>query len=137
VGQTWKLGSRRCSGLGIHQTRSPIHSISADHRGADRVDVVGLPNGHPSGTAASSARMPTAASVSRPIAVMADLSGSAPNVLFEVGFAFALGKPCVLVCSTPLNELPFDIRNQKTISYAKGQTYLLKEDLIPALRAIP
>jgi hypothetical protein len=34
-------------------------------------------------------------------AVIADLSGSAPNVLFELGFAFALGKPCILICSTP------------------------------------
>lgn len=69
-------------------------------------------------------------------AVIADLSGSAPNVLFELGFAFALGKPCVLICSTPLSELPFDIRNQKTIAYARGQTYQLKEDLIQALGAV-
>jgi len=69
-------------------------------------------------------------------AVIADLSESAPNVLFELGFAFALEKPCVLICATPLDELPFDIRNQKTISYAKGQTYQLKEDLIQPLRMI-
>jgi hypothetical protein len=69
-------------------------------------------------------------------AVIADLSESAPNVLFELGFAFALGKPCVLICSTPLEDLPFDIRNQNTIKYGKGQTYQLKEDLIPALRAV-
>lgn len=69
-------------------------------------------------------------------AVIADLSGSAPNVLFELGFAFALGKPCVLICSTPLDQLPFDVRNQRTIAYAKGQTYQLKDDLIPLLRTI-
>ncbi|HWC49434.1 MAG TPA: toll/interleukin-1 receptor domain-containing protein [Solirubrobacterales bacterium] len=69
-------------------------------------------------------------------AVIADLSESAPNVLFELGFAFALGKTCILICSTPLSELPFDIRNQRTIAYAKGQTYQLKEDLIQTLRAV-
>lgn len=69
-------------------------------------------------------------------AMIADLSESAPSVLFELGFALALEKPCILVCSTPLAELPFDVRNLRTISYAKGQTYQLKEDLIPTLGAI-
>jgi nucleoside 2-deoxyribosyltransferase len=69
-------------------------------------------------------------------AVIADLSGSAPNVLFELGFAFALGKPCILVCSTPLDELPFDIRNQRVIPYGKGRTYQLREELISALATV-
>lgn len=69
-------------------------------------------------------------------AVIADLSGSAPNVLFELGFAFALGKPCILVCSTPLDELPFDIRNQRVIPYGQGRTYQLREELISALATV-
>ena len=69
-------------------------------------------------------------------AVIADLSESGPNVLFELGFAFALGKPCILICSSPLDELPFDIRNQRIIQYLLGQTYQLKEELVRALKAV-
>jgi hypothetical protein len=35
------------------------------------------------------------------VAVVADLSESKPNVLYEVGFAHALGKPTIHICSTP------------------------------------
>lgn len=69
-------------------------------------------------------------------AVIVDLSESTPNVLFEYGFALALKKPYVLICSTPLDELPFDIQYKKVITYSKGQTYELKEELLKILRVI-
>ena len=63
------------------------------------------------------------------IAVIVDLSGSKPNVLYEAGFAHALKKPTVHICSTPLSDLPFDVRNWNTISYNIGQTTALSDVL--------
>lgn len=74
--------------------------------------------------------------ITESIAVIADLSESKPNVLYEVGFAHALGKPVVHICSTPLSELPFDVKTWNTILYKKGQTHALKEKLADTLRAV-
>lgn len=68
-------------------------------------------------------------------AVIADLSESNPNVLYEVGYAHALDRPTVLVCSTPLEELPFDVRNINTLAYTKGAIRQLLEPLERRLRA--
>jgi nucleoside 2-deoxyribosyltransferase len=59
--------------------------------------------------------------------VVADLSDSRPNVLYEVGYAEALRKPVIQICSTPTAALPFNVRNNQTISYAIGQTAKLKK----------
>ncbi|MGD2158341.1 MAG: hypothetical protein PVG14_18855 [Anaerolineales bacterium] len=67
--------------------------------------------------------------IRRAIAVVADLSESHPNVLYEVGYAHALKKPTVHICSTPLGELPFDVAHWNTIQYRQGQTHLLREQL--------
>ncbi len=69
-------------------------------------------------------------------AVIVDLSEAKPNVLYEAGFAHALKKPTVHICSTPLSELPFDVRNWNTIPYRRGQTALLKEPLVRRLKAV-
>jgi hypothetical protein len=61
--------------------------------------------------------------------VVADLSGSRPNVLHEIGYAEALGKDVIQVCSTPLADLPFNVRNNQTISYSIGQTTKLRKRL--------
>ena len=63
------------------------------------------------------------------IAVIVDLSGSKPNVLYEAGFAHALKKPTVHICSTPFSDLPFDISHWNTIAYNRGQTNALREPL--------
>ena len=63
------------------------------------------------------------------VAVIADLSGSNPNVLYEVGFAHAIGRPTIHICSTPLEDLPFDVSHWNTIRYSVGQTFQLREVL--------
>lgn len=62
-------------------------------------------------------------------AVIADLSESKPNVLFEAGYAAARGLPIVYICSTEFDAVPFNVRNEYIISYDKGQT----KKLIPKL----
>jgi hypothetical protein len=69
-------------------------------------------------------------------AVIVDLSEAKPNVLYEAGFAHALKKPTVHICSTPLSDLPFDVRNWNTIPYRRGQTALLQEPLARRLKAV-
>jgi hypothetical protein len=70
------------------------------------------------------------------IAVIADLSESRPNVLYELGFAEALGKPSVQICSTDLKQLPFDVRNNNTLKYTMGQCSRLRRRLVKALEAV-
>jgi hypothetical protein len=69
-------------------------------------------------------------------AVIADLSQSRADVLYEVGFAHALNKQTIHICSTPLDELPFDVRNVNTTKYVKGQTHRLRGALENRLKAM-
>lgn len=62
-------------------------------------------------------------------AAIVDLSDSRPNVLYEMGLAEANGKPIIQICSTPIAQLPFDVRNNRTIQYQIGQV----SKLIPRL----
>lgn len=48
--------------------------------------------------------------------VIADVSGSTPNVMWEVGFAMALNKPVILITQS-VKESPFDLRNVRHIEY--------------------
>ncbi len=67
------------------------------------------------------------------VAVIADLSGSNPNVLYEVGYAHALGKPTIHLCSTALDKLPFDLKTWPTIPYEIGAVSELTPKLIKQL----
>jgi len=74
--------------------------------------------------------------IKRSAAIIGDLSESRPNVLYEIGFAHASRRKVVLICSTTMENIPFDVRNNRTIRYEKGQTTRLKSSLIRELRAI-
>ena len=69
-------------------------------------------------------------------AVVADLSESNPNVLYETGFAHGLDVPTIHICSTPLGRLPFDVRNWNTIRYNIGRTHLLRPKLTARLKRV-
>jgi hypothetical protein len=49
---------------------------------------------------------------------VADITGTKPNVMWELGFAMALGKPAIVVTQN-LEDLPFDIRDMQTIEYQR------------------
>jgi len=71
------------------------------------------------------------------LAVISDLSESKPNVLYETGFAHALKDQYTIhICSTPLDELPFDVRGRNTIKYNKGQVYKLVPLLKKRLKSV-
>lgn len=70
--------------------------------------------------------------------IVADLTGANANVYLEVGFAWALKIPAVLIVSRA-DELKFDVKGQRVIVYnssIKTLQALLTAELI-ALRALP
>lgn len=48
--------------------------------------------------------------------VIADLSGKNPNVLYEIGMAHTLGKH-VIPISQHIDDIPFDLRQHRTLTY--------------------
>jgi hypothetical protein len=62
--------------------------------------------------------------------LLAVLDGSSPNVFLELGYAWALGKPTVLIARNG-NKLPFDVQGQKCIAYTNigGLRRQLSEEL--------
>ena len=69
-------------------------------------------------------------------AVFVDLSESKPNVLYEAGYAHALDKQCIHMCSTDISRLPFDVAQWKTTSYQHGQVHKLRETLTKRLAEV-
>lgn len=67
--------------------------------------------------------------------LIADITGSNPNVLFEVGFAEGAGVKTVLLCQEP-KDLPFDVRGVVHIVYEPAHIRQLEEKLETHLRAI-
>lgn len=51
---------------------------------------------------------------------VADLTGTKPNVMWELGFAMALGKPTIIV-SQSVQSLPFDIKDMQSIEYDRSR----------------
>lgn len=74
--------------------------------------------------------------IRRAAAVIADLSGAKPNVLYEVGFAHALRRPTIHISSTSLSRLPFDVKTWNTLPYQLGRTHDLTKELTKRLRQI-
>ena len=70
------------------------------------------------------------------IGVIVDLSLPKPNVYYEFGYAVGKGKEVIQISSSPFENLPFDIRNNNTIPYIKGDTNKLLSDLKRLLRSL-
>lgn len=66
---------------------------------------------------------------------LADLTGNNPNVMWEVGYAIALGKPLLLI-TQDLRQIPFDIKDLRAIEYDRTSlTKTLRGPLAEAVRA--
>jgi hypothetical protein len=66
--------------------------------------------------------------------VVADVSEARPSVLHEYGFAEALRKPVVAITSTGHGTLPFNVRNNTTHEYVRGNSGPLRRILLKAFR---
>jgi hypothetical protein len=66
--------------------------------------------------------------------IIADMSGRNPNVFYEVGYAHAKGKRCILLTSSA-DDIPFDLRHHRHIIYNDSITSL-KENLSADLHSI-
>jgi len=75
------------------------------------------------------------AEIRRATLCIADVTDANPDVMWEVGFAAALGKPVVAI-SQGSDKLPFDVKDVRTLTYSR--TYLsktLRDPLAAALKA--
>ena len=53
--------------------------------------------------------------------VVADVSESNSNVMWELGFAHAMGKPVLVLTADP-GAVPFDLRNARVLTYSLAAT---------------
>jgi nucleoside 2-deoxyribosyltransferase len=63
--------------------------------------------------------------------IIADMTGKNPNVFYEVGYAHAKGKLCLLL-TAEADDIPFDLKHRRHVVYGDSITTLrdrLKEEL--------
>jgi len=65
--------------------------------------------------------------------IIGDMTESNPNVFYEVGYAYAKNKLCILLTDDP-EKLPFDLKYRRHIIYSSIQD--LKQKLASELRAL-
>lgn len=58
--------------------------------------------------------------------IIADMTGQNPNVFYEVGYAHAKGKLCVLLTRDPA-DIPFDLKHHRHIVYGSSIANLRKQ----------
>ncbi len=74
-------------------------------------------------------------------AVIADLSGSNPNVFLELGLTWGFGKPFILL-TQDIDDLPFDTRSFHVIKYVRNNSEIdnpdkIRADILEVLKALP
>jgi nucleoside 2-deoxyribosyltransferase len=66
--------------------------------------------------------------------VIADVTESNPNVMFELGYAAALGRPIILL-NQAVDESPFDIKDWRQIVYSVDKLAEARGELVRHLDA--
>jgi hypothetical protein len=74
------------------------------------------------------------ASIRRADAVIADITGRNANVLFELGFAHALGVPAIVI-NQEVENAPFDIKDWRAIAYQTDQLDKAQKEIARFLRS--
>ena len=64
---------------------------------------------------------------------IADVTDHNPNVMWETGFAMALGKPTILI-GQDIASLPFDLRSHRVLDYAPGALPEFRRKLLKAIQ---
>lgn len=64
--------------------------------------------------------------------VVADMTGQNPNVFYEVGYAHAKNKLCILL-TKDANDIPFDLKHRRHIEYKNSIAYL-RDELVKNLQ---
>lgn len=65
--------------------------------------------------------------------IVADISGLNPNVVWELGFASALEKPCVILMRQG-SDVPFDIYDQRRVDYESEPTQETEDHVVALLK---
>jgi hypothetical protein len=65
--------------------------------------------------------------------LIADVSRENPNVMYELGYGHALGKPAV-VLNQLIDNAPFDIKDFRQVAYAANDPAAFEDPLVEALR---
>lgn len=61
--------------------------------------------------------------------IITDVSGNNPNVMYELGYAAAIGKPVVIVSRKSLGELPANLRESPVLYYRDDELLEFKSEL--------
>lgn len=72
-------------------------------------------------------------SLQRAALCIADVTGCNPNVMWETGYAMALGKPTILV-GQAIDQLPFDLKVHRVLEYSPSDLTSLGQRLGEAVR---
>jgi hypothetical protein len=70
--------------------------------------------------------------IDRADAVIADITGNNPNVMLELGYSYARGKPAVLL-NQAVDPVPFDLHDWRQIRYALNTPAVTHAALMKAL----
>jgi hypothetical protein len=65
--------------------------------------------------------------------IIADMSGMNPNVFYEVGYTDGINKEVILIKDN-INDIPFNLKHRRFISYDRNDLASLKEKLTATLK---
>ena len=73
--------------------------------------------------------------------VVVDITDANPNVMYELGYAHALGKPTVLICNAqhngaPGEGIPFDIRGMRVLRFNLEEPAAFLSTLVAVIEKI-
>jgi hypothetical protein len=68
--------------------------------------------------------------------ILGDITGSNPNVFYELGIAFTIGKPVIFLTQDPPEITPVDVRQFQFIRYDLARHVEFLADLDRAIRAV-